>query len=69
MGKGAEYDHHVERARAEMDCAYRAAGEAAGRAHMTLAALHMHRAGIVRDADAADPSAAASSAATGTSAA
>jgi hypothetical protein len=48
MNKGQDYDYHVHRARAEMDCAYRAAGHAAVAAHMKLSALHMDRARTAR---------------------
>lgn len=44
MTRGDEYDYHIRRARAEMDCAYRAHGHAAVAAHMQLSALHMGRA-------------------------
>jgi hypothetical protein len=50
MGQGPDYDHHIERARAEMDCAYRAVGYAAAAAHMKLSALHMHRARLAKEA-------------------
>jgi hypothetical protein len=48
MSKGLDYDYHVERARAEMDCAYWAEGDAAATAHMKLSALHMDRARSAR---------------------
>jgi hypothetical protein len=37
-------EYHVERARAEMDFAYRADSRASADAHMKLAGLHMARA-------------------------
>lgn len=43
-----DYDYHIERARAELDCAYRAPDHAAAAAHMTLSALHMDRARAAR---------------------
>jgi hypothetical protein len=43
MGKGTDFHYHMERARAEMDCAYRATDRAAAAAHMKLSALHMDR--------------------------
>lgn len=39
--------YHVERARAELDLAYRAEEHAAAQAHMRLSALHMERARIL----------------------
>jgi hypothetical protein len=48
MNNGRDYDYHVGRARAEMDCSYRAAGQAAAAAHMKLSALHMERARIAK---------------------
>lgn len=44
MGKGSDYQYHVERARAEMDHAYQARLPAAAAAHMKLSALHMAQA-------------------------
>jgi hypothetical protein len=38
-----DVDYHVERARAELDSAYRAQHRAAAEAHMRLSALHMGR--------------------------
>ena len=49
MGKGPDYHHHIERARAEMDCAYRAGHPAAVASHMKLSVLHMDRARLARD--------------------
>lgn len=40
-------EYHIERARAEFDCSYRAENQFAAEAHMRLAALHMERAGTV----------------------
>jgi hypothetical protein len=54
MGKGADYEHHVARARTEMDCAYRARDDAAAMAHMKLSALHMERARLARDSAGPD---------------
>jgi hypothetical protein len=48
MGKGPDYHHHIERARSEMDCAYRARDHVAAAAHMKLSALHMERARLAR---------------------
>jgi hypothetical protein len=48
MSKGWDYDYHVVRARAELDCAYRAEGKAAAMAHMKLSALHMERARLAK---------------------
>ena len=36
-----DLDYHRERARAELDCAYRSVHQAAADAHMRLASLHM----------------------------
>jgi hypothetical protein len=36
-------EYHRERARAEMDCAYRATRNVVANAHMRLSALHMER--------------------------
>ena len=38
-----ERDYHRERARAELDHAYRATHQGAAQAHMRLSALHMNR--------------------------
>jgi hypothetical protein len=43
---------HVARARAELDAAFRAAGEPAAAAHLKLAELHLDRAGWSRAAAA-----------------
>ncbi|HEX8223094.1 MAG TPA: hypothetical protein VF605_04660 [Allosphingosinicella sp.] len=43
-----DYHYHLERARAEMDCAYRATDHAAAAAHMKLSALHMDRIRIAK---------------------
>jgi hypothetical protein len=54
MGKGPDYDHHIARARTEMDCAYRARDGAAAMAHMKLSALHMDRARLARASNRSD---------------
>jgi hypothetical protein len=41
-------DWHIERARAELDAAYRAAGARAAEIHLTLCSLHLEQAGWVR---------------------
>ncbi|HEX8214757.1 MAG TPA: hypothetical protein VF582_04710 [Allosphingosinicella sp.] len=48
MSTAREYQYHIERARAEMDCAYRAGSHEAVSAHMRLSALHMERARLAR---------------------
>jgi hypothetical protein len=53
MIKGRDYDYHIGRARAEMDCAYRAGGNAAATAHMKLSALHMERARLAKESGGA----------------
>jgi hypothetical protein len=53
MNNGRDYDYHVGRAPAEMDCSYRATGHAAAAAHMKLSALHMERARGAKAAHAA----------------
>lgn len=40
----ADREYHVERARAELDAAYRAAGSEAAQAHLRLCSMHMARA-------------------------
>ena len=40
----ADREYHVERARAELDAAYRAAGSEAAEAHLRLCSMHMARA-------------------------
>jgi hypothetical protein len=44
VGMADTQEYHVERARAEMDLAYRADSRPSADAHMKLAALHMARA-------------------------
>ncbi|MBV8685324.1 MAG: hypothetical protein JOZ90_14655 [Alphaproteobacteria bacterium] len=39
-----DHHYHVERARAELDAAYRATGGAVAAAHLRLSSLHMRRA-------------------------
>lgn len=53
MSNARDYDYHVNRARAEMDCAYRARTHAAAAAHMKLSALHMDSARSARRSDLA----------------
>ncbi len=50
MGSNPEY--HIERARAELDLAYRAEHRAAAEAHMHLSALHMKHAQVLEKAAA-----------------
>jgi hypothetical protein len=38
-----DIEYHAERARAELDRAYRAKGQAAADAHLRLSSLHMKR--------------------------
>ena len=40
----ADREYHVERARAELDAAYRAVGSGAAEAHLRLCSMHMARA-------------------------
>lgn len=44
MEAEAEREYHIERARAELDAAYRAAGSDAAQAHLRLCSMHMARA-------------------------
>jgi len=44
MRAEADREYHVERARAELDAAYRAAGSEAAQAHLRLCSMHMARA-------------------------
>lgn len=44
MRADSDREYHVERARAELDAAYRAAGSSAARAHLSLCSMHMARA-------------------------
>ena len=44
MSYNQDSQYHIERARAELDLAYRAEQRAAADAHMRLSALHMERA-------------------------
>jgi hypothetical protein len=46
--RAEDRDYHMERARSELDWAYRAEGEAVAEAHLRLSALHMQR---LRDLD------------------
>ena len=50
-----EKDYHIERARAELDLAYRADARPAAEAHLRLSSLHMER---VRQADSSTGAAA-----------
>lgn len=50
MRNNPDYHYHVDRARTEMDCAYRAQSHAAAAAHMRLSALHMDRARLAKAA-------------------
>ena len=43
MGSSIDRDYHTQRARLELDLAYRAEHQAAAQAHMRLSALHMER--------------------------
>ena len=52
MKVDADRDYHVERARAELDAAYRAARPDAARAHFHLCSMHMARAVTLRERDA-----------------
>jgi hypothetical protein len=45
-----DFHYHVQRARAELDLAYRAPHQRAADAHMKLSALHMHQ---IKQADEA----------------
>lgn len=44
MRANADREYHIERARAELDAAYRAAGSDAAQAHLRLCSMHMVRA-------------------------
>ena len=56
MQPGGEREYHVERARAELDAAYRAAGSDSAAAHLRLCSLHMARAkALLEAASAAAP--------------
>ena len=44
MRAEADREYHIERARAELDAAYRAAGSDAAKAHLGLCSMHMARA-------------------------
>ena len=44
MRADADREYHIERARAELDAGYRAAGSDAARAHFRLCSMHMARA-------------------------
>lgn len=48
-----ERDYHMQRAQAELDCAYRAEHRVAAQAHMRLSALHMKRMRQVKESEAA----------------
>ena len=43
MADEADCDYHAQRARAELDWAYRSEHRSASEAHMRLSALHMER--------------------------
>ncbi len=47
MSVEADRNFHVERARVELDAAYRAAGSEAAEAHFQLCSMHMARAGLL----------------------
>jgi hypothetical protein len=44
MSEQERRNYHIERARIELDCSYRAENQVAAAAHMRLSALHMERA-------------------------
>lgn len=44
MRTDADREYHIERARAELDAAYRASGSDAAKAHLGLCSMHMARA-------------------------
>lgn len=44
MRADSDREYHIERARAELDAAYRAAGSDSARAHLGLCSMHMARA-------------------------
>lgn len=44
MRADADREYHIERARAELDAAYRAAGSVAAKAHLSLCSMHMAQA-------------------------
>ncbi|MGZ8285189.1 MAG: hypothetical protein ACXW27_03375 [Allosphingosinicella sp.] len=44
MRADSDREYHIERARAELDAAYRAAGSNAAKAHLRLCSMHMARA-------------------------
>ena len=52
MPAQADRDYHVERARAELDAAYRAVGSDAAQAHLRLCSMHMARAKALLESEA-----------------
>jgi hypothetical protein len=55
MRAGSDREYHVERARAELDAAYRAAGSEAAAAHLRLCSMHMARAKTLMEAPSKAP--------------
>lgn len=43
MATNPDREYHMERARSELDCAYRAEAQRAAEAHLRLSALHMEQ--------------------------
>lgn len=55
MQPGEDREYHVERARVELDAAYRAASGRAAAAHLRLSSMHMQRAGALAAPPAPEP--------------
>jgi hypothetical protein len=55
MPGDADREYHVERARAELDAAYRAVGSEAAGAHLRLCSMHMARARMMMEVPSEAP--------------